>query len=157
VLLRSKVPIAPDDTTATLHDKLSALGAGLIVEALNGLDDLVPEPQPEAGVTYAEKVRKDEAQVDWTRAAAEVDRHIRGLSPFPGAWTTIGGERVKLLLSQLAEGSGAPGTVLDDDLTVACGTGAVRLLRLQRAGKGPMEVGEFLRGFAVPAGTAMGG
>ena len=108
------------------------------MEALAGLDGLAPAPQPEAGVTYAAKIDKAEARVDWTRPAAEVDRLIRGLSPFPGAWCEIGGERVKLLLSEPAEGAGAPGEVLDEGLAVACGAGAVRLLRLQRAGRGAM-------------------
>ena len=107
-------------------------------------------------MTYAAKIDKAEARVDWTRPAAEVDRLIRGLSPFPGAWTEIGGERVKLLLSERAEGAGAPGTVLDDRLAVACGEGAVRLLALQRAGGGAVEAAAFLRGRPVAAGTRLG-
>jgi methionyl-tRNA formyltransferase len=156
VYLRAAVPIGPQDTTGALHDRLAALGARLVVEALARLPGLSPEPQPEAGATYAAKIDKAEARVDWTRPAPEVDRLIRGLSPFPGAWTTIAGERVKLLASCRAEGQGAPGEVLDGALTVACGTGAVRLLRLQRAGRGAQEAAEFLRGFDVPAGTRLG-
>jgi methionyl-tRNA formyltransferase len=156
VLLRQAVPIGPGETTGELHDRLAALGARLIVEALDRLDALVPEPQPGEGATYAAKIDKAEARVDWTRAAAEVDRLIRGLSPVPGAWTTIRGERVKLLASAPAGGQGAPGTVLDSALRVACGTGAVRLTRLQRAGRGPQEPGDFLRGFPVGPGEKLG-
>jgi methionyl-tRNA formyltransferase len=156
VLLREAVPIGPRDTAGTLHDRLAALGARLIVDALADLDTLMPEPQPQTGATYATKIDKAEARVDWTRPAAEVDRLIRGLSPFPGAWTGIGGERVKLLLSEAAEGAGAPGTVLDDRLAVACGSGAVRLLTLQRAGRGAADAAEVLRGFPVAPGTRLG-
>lgn len=156
VWLRAARPIGAEDTAGSLHDSLSELGARLIVEALGRLDTLVPAPQPEAGVTYAAKIDKAEARVDWTRPAVEVDRLIRGLSPFPGAWCEIGGERVKLLLSGLAEGAGAPGEVLDDGLSVACGDGAVRLMRLQRAGKGAMAAEVFLRGTPVPRGAVLG-
>jgi methionyl-tRNA formyltransferase len=156
VLLREAVPIAPGDTAGTLHDALAALGARLIVEALARLDGLVAVPQDEAGATYAAKIDKAEARVDWTRPAEAVDRQIRGLSPNPGAWTKIGGERVKLLLSAIVEGEGPPGTALDDRLAVACGRGAVRLLRLQRAGRAPAGAEEVLRGFPVPAGRRLG-
>ncbi len=156
VLLRRTTAIGPRDTTGDLHDRLSALGAEAIVEALAALDALAPEPQPEAGVTYAAKIDKAEARIDWTRPAAEVDRHIRGLSPFPGAWCEIDGRRVKLLRSELAAGAGAPGAALDDALTIACGDGAVRLLELQRAGKGAAAAGDFLRGCPVPKGTVLG-
>ena len=149
------MPIGPRDTGGTLHDRLAALGARLIVEALERLDDLVPVPQPEAGVTYAAKIDKAEARVDWSRPAVEVDRLIRGLAPFPGAWTELGGERVKLLMSEVAAGAGAPGTVLDGRLTVACGEGAVRLLRLQRAGKAALAAEAFLRGQPVGAGVRL--
>lgn len=155
VLLRGSLPIGPEETAGSLHDRLAALGAELIVAALARLDGLAPEAQPEAGLTYAAKIDKAEAKVDWGRSAAEIDRQIRGLSPFPGAWAEIGGERVKLLLSAVAGGSGPAGAALDDDLTIACGTGAVRLLRLQRAGKGAMAAGDFLRGFPVAAGDRL--
>ena len=157
VLLRAATQIRAVDTTAILHDRLSDMGARLIVEALDRLDSLTPEPQPEVGVTYAAKIDKAEAAIDWTRPAVEVDRQIRGLSPFPGAWTMAGGTRVKCLMSQLAEGQGQPGEVLDDALTVACGTGAVQLLTLQRAGKGAQDAATFLRGMALPKGTILGG
>ena len=157
VLLRSETPIGAEETTADLHDRLSEMGARLIVDALARLDDLEPQAQPEAGVTYAHKIDKAEARVDWSRPAEEVDRQIRGLSPFPGAWTMQGGERIKLLASRLAEGAGPPGAVLDDQLTVACGEGAVTLLRLQRAAKGAQDRETFLRGHPIPPGTVFEG
>ncbi len=149
VLLREATEIGPEDTTGDLHDRLSAMGARLIVEALARLNDLTPRPQPAQGVTYAEKIDKAEARIDWTRPAVEVDRAIRGLSPFPGAWCEIGGERARLLRSRLAEGSGAPGEVLFG-LTVACGDGAVKILQAQRPGKRAMAADEFLRGIDLP-------
>ncbi|WP_170373289.1 methionyl-tRNA formyltransferase [Ruegeria arenilitoris] len=155
VLLRQATPIGAEETTAQLHDRLSAMGADLIVQALDRLPELTPEPQPEVGVTYAAKIDKAEARVDWSRPAVEVDRQIRGLSPFPGAWTQIEGERVKLLASRLSDGQGVPGEVLDDALRVACGTGAVELLRLQRAGKAAQDRETFLRGWPIPAGTRL--
>lgn len=153
VLLCEAVSIGAEDTAATLHDRLSALGARLIVQALASLDTLTPQPQPDTGVTYADKIDKAEARIDWTAPAQVVDAHIRGLSPFPGAWTEIGGERVKLLASRLAEGQGTPGEVLDDALTVACGEGAVQILRLQRAGRAAQDADAFLRGMPLPPGT----
>ncbi len=155
VLLRSQTPIRAEETTAQLHDRLSEMGAALIVDALGKLADLTPEPQPENGVTYATKIDKSEAKVDWARPAIEIDRQIRGLSPFPGAWTEIDGERVKLLASRLSEGQGPPGQVLDESLRIACGDGAIELLRLQRAGKGAQDKESFLRGWPIRAGTRL--
>jgi len=149
VLLREAVAIGAEETAADLHDRLSVMGARLICDALARLDDLVPEPQPEAGVTYAAKIDKAEARVDWSRPAQEVDRQIRGLSPFPGAWCEVAGERIKLLRSRLASGQGAPGTVLDG-FTIACGSGAVEVTLAQREGKKPMPAGEMLRGWSLP-------
>lgn len=149
VLLRKVIGIGDGDTTQDLHDRLSALGAVAIVEALDQLPDLVAEPQPEAGVTYAHKIDKAEAQIDWTRPAVEVDRLIRGLSPFPGAKCDMGGEQVKLLASRVLDGSGKPGQVLDG-FTIACGEGAVEIHRAQRPGKRAMEAEDFLRGFDLP-------
>jgi methionyl-tRNA formyltransferase len=126
------------------------MGARLIVAALDRHDTLVPDPQPEAGVTYAAKIDKAEARVDWTAPAAEVDGKIRGLSPFPGAWCEIGGERTKLLRSRRAQGRGKPGTVLDG-FTVACGDGAVEVLDVQRPGGRPMDATAYLRGATLPA------
>ena len=149
--------IGETDTAGTLHDRLATAGAALMVEALAGhaAGRLTPEAQPEEGVTYARKIDKAEARIDWTAPAARVDCQIRGLSPFPGAWFERDGERIKVLLSVPAEGGGPPGTVLDERLTVACGDGAVRLLRLQRAGKGAMAAEDLLRGFAIPPGTLL--
>lgn len=155
VLLRRETAIGVEETTQGLHDRLSRRGAEAIVEALAGLNGLTPEPQSVAGVSYAAKIDKAEARIDWHRPAVEIDRQIRGLSPFPGAWCEIDGERVKLLQSQLAEGRGAPGEVLDHGITVACGEGAVRLTRLQRAGRGAMSPEDFLRGFDLPVGAIL--
>lgn len=149
VLLREAVEIGAEETTSELHDRLSALGARLIVAALERLP-LPAVPQPEEGVTYAAKIDKAEARVDWTRPAAEVDRLIRGLSPFPGAWVEVNGERVKLLRSRLVEGQGAPGRVLGG-FTVACGEGAVEITEAQREGKRSMAASEVLKGLNLPA------
>ena len=150
VLLREAISIGPEETTADLHDRLSALGARMIVDALTRLQDLTPEPQSAAGITYAAKIDKAEARVDFARPAVEVDRLIRGLSPFPGAWTLVAGERVKLLGSRLAKGQGTPGQVLTG-FTIACGLGAVEVTLAQREGKRPLPAGELLKGLALPA------
>ena len=155
VLIRKTVKIGAEETTGQLHDRLSMLGARAIVSALSQLDALQPEQQPETGDTYAAKIEKSEAQVDWAWTAAEVDRHIRGLAPFPGAWIDVGGQRIKLLASRLGQGCGAPGQILDAALTVACGRGAVQVLRLQRAGKAAQDTQEFLRGMPLPKGTML--
>jgi len=148
------VRIAPDMTAGELHDRLAPLGANLIVRTLAALErgSLVLMPQPEHGITYAAKISKDETRIDWSKPAPNVHNHIRGLSPFPGAWFEFGGVRVKALRSIRGDGSGAPGRVLDEQLTIACGEGAVRLLQVQRAGKHPMPAEEFLRGTPVKAG-----
>lgn len=153
VLMREATDIGAEETTAQLHDRLSEMGAELIVQALTQLTNLTPVVQPDDGVTYAHKIEKAEARVDWTRPAVEVDQQIRGLSPFPGAWCEIDGQRVKLLASRVVDGAGVAGRVLDDSLRIACGEGAVELLRLQRAGKGAQEREIFLRGFPIAAGT----
>lgn len=150
VLMRAATAIGAEETTGDLHDRLAALGARAIVGAIDRLDRLSPEPQAEAGATYAAKIDKTEARVDWRRPAAEVDRLIRGLSPFPGAWTAINGERVKLLRSRPAAGRGVPGTVLSD-FTVACGNGAVEIVEAQREGRRPMPAAAFLRGTDLPS------
>lgn len=155
VLMRQTTSIGAEETTQQLHDHLSQIGAKAIVDALANLDNLTAEPQPEEGVTYASKIDKAEAKIDWSEPASVVDRKIRGLSPFPGAWCEIEGQRVKLLASRLAEGTGAPGEILDDALTVACGESAVQLLRLQRAGKGVQDAEVFLRGFALAPGQTL--
>ncbi|MEP4248380.1 methionyl-tRNA formyltransferase [Tateyamaria sp.] len=155
VLSRAATPIGQDETTDQLHDRLAAIGAELIVGTLEKLSSLAPKTQPQEGVTYAHKIDKAEAAIDWTRPATDIDRQIRGLSPFPGAWFEADGVRVKVLGSQLADGQGAPGEVLDDALTVACQNGAVRLTRLQRAGKGAQDADVFLRGNLMPRGTQL--
>jgi len=150
VYRRREIPIGPEMTAGELHDALAALGAAPLFEALADLQaGAVPEPQPKDGVTYAKKLDKAESRIDWSRPAVEVDRQIRGLSPFPGAWFELRGERIKALRSRVAAGAGTPGTVLDDALTVACGDGAVALTELQRAGKGAMGAILLLRGFPV--------
>lgn len=161
--MTKRVPIGPDMTAGELHDVLANRGAELIVRALAALENgtFVPVPQPDGGVTYAAKIDKKEAEIDFARPAAEVHNHIRGLSPFPGAWFEAappGGkpERIKVLRSTLGDGRGQPGEVLDDRLTIACGEGAVRLVEIQRAGKRAMTSEEFLRGFTLPRGTRLG-
>ena len=149
VLAEARTPITPDLTTADLHDRLAVMGAGLIVDVLARLP-LPATPQPEDGVTYASKIDKSEARIDWTRPAEDIDRQIRGLSPFPGAWCEIAGERVKLLRSRLTDGSGAPGAVLHEGFRIACGSGAIEVLEAQRAGKRPMLAAEILRGLTLP-------
>lgn len=149
VLALARTTITADLTTADLHDKLAAMGADLIVDVLARLP-LTATPQPDDGVTYATKIDKSEARIDWSRPAVDVDRQIRGLSPFPGAWCEIAGERVKLLRSRLTDGQGTPGQVLDG-FRIACGTGAIEVLEAQRAGKRPMPAAEILRGMTLPA------
>ncbi|NRB34063.1 MAG: methionyl-tRNA formyltransferase [Rhodobacteraceae bacterium] len=149
VLLREATPIGAEETTADLHDRLSAMGAGLIVQTLRDLPDLSPAPQPDEGVTYASKIDKAEARIDWTQPATQIDQQIRGLSPFPGAWTELAGERIKLLRSRVTTGRGSAGQVLEG-FTVACGEGAVEVTELQRAGKKPMTVQAALLGLTLP-------
>jgi methionyl-tRNA formyltransferase len=162
IAMAERVPIDPDATAGDLHDRLAPLGADLMVRALGALErgSLPLTPQPEAGATYAPKIDKNETRVVWERPWREVHNHIRGLSPFPGAWCEIAGERerarIKLLRTTKGEGRGVPGAVLDDELTVACGDGAVRILELQRAGRQAMKAHEFLRGSRIAAGTRLG-
>ncbi len=159
VLLRRALPIGPGDTAGDLHDRLAVLGAEAITEALARLPDLAPEPQPEAGVTYAAKIDKAEARIDWAQPAAVVARRIRALSPAPGAWTDTPAGRLKVLRAADMPGSGAPGTVLEagpGQLVVACADGAVALTEAQRPGKRPMQAAELLRGIALPPGTRLG-
>jgi methionyl-tRNA formyltransferase len=161
VLASESVRIDALETAGTLHDRLSLVGAGLLARTLAevALGVARETPQPQDGVIYAKKIRVKEARLRWARPAVELDRKIRGLSPFPGAWfelrTDKGPVRVKALLSRVEEGKGAPGLVLDEALLVACGEGAVRLLRVQRDGRGPQEAADFLRGRPVAAGTQL--
>ncbi|MEZ5843482.1 MAG: methionyl-tRNA formyltransferase [Hyphomicrobiaceae bacterium] len=159
VLLAERVPIGPDTTAGELHDTLAEVGADLMVRALAALErgSLTATPQPADGTTYAAKIEKAEAHIDFARTAAEVHNHVRGLSPFPGAWLEAGPderrERIKVLRTAVVAGSGTPGTVLDDHLTIACSEGAVRLMEVQRAGKRPMSADKLLRGFRLPTGS----
>jgi methionyl-tRNA formyltransferase len=155
VLLRDSVAIGDDTTTEQLHDTLSQMGAALILRALDDLASLTPQVQPEDGVTYAAKIDKAEARIDWAEPAEVVSRQIRGLSPFPGAWCEIDGARVKLLGAHVVPGEGLPGEVLDDTLVIACGAGAIRPTRVQRAGKSAQDVDSFLRGNPVAPGTRL--
>jgi methionyl-tRNA formyltransferase len=161
VMLTAATPISATDTTGEVHDRLSALGADLMVKALALLEagSAAFVEQADVGVTYAEKIRPAEARIDWSQPAERVSAHIRGLSPQPGAWFELveekGPVRIKVLNAVEDAGSGAPGAVLDDRLLVACGTGAVRLTRLQRAGKGPMNADDFLRGTRLGAGRSV--
>ena len=158
IAMAERVPIGADATTGELHDELARRGADLMLRALAALEkgQLQLTPQAAAGVTYANKIAKSETRIDWARPWHEVHNHCRGLSPFPGAWCELAGAgRVKILRTTRGEGSGPPGRVLDDMLTVACGTGAIRLLQLQRAGKQPMGADEFLRGTPVAPATVL--
>ena len=148
VLAEARTVIGAEETTADLHDRLAAMGAALIVDVLDRLP-LPAVPQPAEGVTYAAKIDKAEARVDWTRPAAEVDRLIRGLSPFPGAWCLVGDERLKLLRSRVVAGSGTPGEVLGS-FTVACGDGAVEITEVQREGRRAVPATDALRGMTLP-------
>lgn len=161
VLLSETVPIDPLDTSGSLHERLAAVGAHLAPRALAAVERgaAVEMAQPLEGVTYAKKIKPAEARIDWSWPAEQVDCHIRGLSPFPGAWFEVPGDkglmRVKALLSRVEAGSGPAGTVLDDQLLIACGTGAVRLLRAQREGKAAQEAEVFVRGVPLAAGTRL--
>jgi methionyl-tRNA formyltransferase len=148
VLTRAATPIGHEETTDDLHDRLSAMGAALICQTLTQLP-LPAVPQTDLGVTYASKIDKAEARIDWTKPAVEVDRLIRGLSPFPGAWCDVNGERIKLLRSRQSHGSGKPGQVLQG-LTIACGEGAVEITLAQREGKKPMSANDILNGLKLP-------
>ena len=166
IAMTERVAIGPDATAGDLHDALARLGADLMLRALAALEagTLQLAPQPDAGATYANKIDKAETRIDWTKPWHEVHNHCRGLSPFPGAWFELSAatrvkdqvkDRVKVLRSTQGSGNGEPGRVLDDDLTVACGQSAVRLLELQRAGRQPMRASEFLRGTPIPRGSIL--
>ncbi|HEV7433737.1 MAG TPA: methionyl-tRNA formyltransferase [Pseudorhizobium sp.] len=162
VALTREVEIGENITAGELHDQLMLVGARAMVEAMEKLEagDLPLTPQPEEGVVYASKMDKNETRIKFSRPALEVHNHIRGLSPFPGAWFEVEvngrAERVKVLASELAEGQGEAGTVLDDRLTVACGESSVRLTRLQKAGGKQLPAADFLRGTPLPPGTRLG-
>jgi methionyl-tRNA formyltransferase len=161
VCLAERLAIGPDETAGELHDRLAASGATLMVRALHDLEQgaLACWPQHDEGLTYAAKIEPGETRIDWSRPAREVHNLIRGLSPHPGAWFEVElnrkCERVRALRAMLAEGKGSPGKVIDDRLTIACGTGAVRVVQVQRAGKRAMTAEELLRGLALRAGTIL--
>jgi methionyl-tRNA formyltransferase len=157
ILLMRSLPLPPDVTAPWLHDRLAELGAKMIVEAVEKLNDgtLVAQSQPDEGAVYAAKLTRDEARIDWRLPARQIERQVRALNPWPGVWFDLGGERVKVLTATLATGQGQPGTVLDGGLTIACGEGSLRPVKVQRAGKAPMEATEMLRGNPVAVGTVL--
>ncbi|MBA4047653.1 MAG: methionyl-tRNA formyltransferase [Sphingomonas sp.] len=155
VLLRDATPIG-DKTAGALTDELSAMGARLMVEVLGNLGAHPPVPQPDDGITYAAKIDKAEARINWHLPAEQIERQVRAFNPVPGAWFELAGERVKLLAATVGDAIGAPGCVLDDALTIACGDGtALRPALLQRAGRGAMTPSDLLRGFPIPPGTLL--
>ncbi len=157
VLASFETPIAPSDTAGALAARLAQNGAALLVDTLAKLESgqAGETPQPQTGVTYANKITSGEARIDWSASAREIDGKIRGLSPHPGAWFELDGARVKALDARLAPGAGAPGEALDDQLVIACGQGAVRLIKLQREGRAPLPAAEFLRGNPVTRGARL--
>jgi methionyl-tRNA formyltransferase len=156
VYTERRIPISAETTAGSLHDALASGNTGILTEAMAMvIGGQGPTPQPEHGVTYAAKIDKVEARIDWSKPAAEVDQLIRGISPFPGAWLEYDGERIKVLMSDVTDGTGEAGTALDDTLTIACGEGAVRLLQLQRAGKKAAPAQDFLRGYTIPKGAKL--
>lgn len=161
VAMTRRAAIEPEMTAGELHDKLKEAGAALMVEAMAALEEggLSLTPQAADGATYARKISKDETRIDWSRPAGEIHDHVRGLSPFPGAWCEMPFgdrlERVKLLRTGIAKGEGEPGRLLDERMTIACGSGALRPLELQRAGGRTMRLDDFLGGARLPAGTVL--
>ena len=156
-LLREAVPIEASTNAESLHDQLSALGARLIVAALEGLATgrIAPIPQTEEGATYAAKLAREEGRLDWDQPAVTLERQVRAFSPWPGAWFNNGDDRLKVLAAEMAPGSGAPGSVLDDQLTIACGEGALRLLVVQREGRAAVAAAALLRGYPIAPGTVL--
>lgn len=157
VAMSERISIPPDMTAGELHNALAQLGGGLLHRALAAVErgalDFIP--QSSEGITYAHKIEKSESRIDWRKCAQDIHNQIRGLSPFPGAWFEINSERVKVLRSRVANGSGKAGESIDQHLTIACGTGAIQILKLQRAGKQPVSAQDFLRGHSVPAGAQL--
>jgi len=159
MLLQERLVLGPADDAGTLHDKLAAVGARLILQALDGLASggLTAVPQPADGVTYAAKITRADERLDWRRPAERLVRQVRSLSPRPGAWFEAAGERLKVLSAEAvsAPGDREPGVALDDHLTISCGSGAFRIVRIQRAGRAPLPAEDFLRGFRLPRGTKL--
>ncbi|MBW0144955.1 methionyl-tRNA formyltransferase [Sphingomicrobium clamense] len=155
MLMKIALPIE-NKNAAQMTEELAVLGATMVATWAKAPDACTPQEQPEEGVTYAKKIDKAEARIDWSRPAKDVARHVQGLAPFPGSWTEAKGERLKILACEVSDGDGDAGTVLDDRLTVACGDGAIRVTRAQRAGKPAADADDLLRGFALPEGTRLG-
>lgn len=158
VLAMERAPLTRTTTAPELHDALAALAARMIVPVVDEIarGEAAPVAQPEDGVTYAPKLDRAAGRIDWTRPARDLERQVRAFTPWPGCWTTIGDQRVLILATEVAEGAGAPGSVLDDRLTVATGEGALRLLEVQRSGGRPLDAATFLRGFALAPGSRLG-
>ena len=154
ILLRNSVPITRTTTAAQLQDTLAELGARLILEALESPQ--APVPQLDAEATYAPKLTRDDGRIDWSHAAASIDRQVRAFDPWPGTFTTLGGQPLKILAATIVDATGTPGTAIDAGLTIACGDQAIRLTKLQLSGRGALEAGAFLRGHPVPPGTIFG-
>ena len=154
MLATARVPVE-DKTSGELHAELAEIGARLLVETVAQLDQIKPRPQPELGATYAAKIDKAEARIDWSKPAELIEREVRAFAPFPGSWFEFDGERIKVLLARTIGVNGADGTVLDDELTIACGQAAIRILTVQRAGRPAMAAEDFLRGRPVPVGTVL--
>ncbi|MCB8880324.1 methionyl-tRNA formyltransferase [Acidisoma cellulosilytica] len=153
MLMEGRVAIGPRTRLPEVHDALAAIGADLILKVLE--TNPAPVPQPDSGSTYAPRLSRGDAKIDWSKPAAAIERQIRAFDPWPGTFTTMGADQLKVLDAELADGQGEPGTVLDGALTIACGEGALRITRLQRAGRAPAAAADFLRGFAVPPGTKL--
>jgi methionyl-tRNA formyltransferase len=157
ILSVGRVPVAANTTAASLHDVLAEMGARLMVQALEGVaaETLTARPQPETGATYARKLERGEGRLDWRKPAVELERAVRALNPWPGVWFEYRSERIRVLAAEAVEAVAAPGTVVDGRLTIACSEGGLRPLRVQRAGKAPVNTDAFLRGFALPEGTLL--
>jgi methionyl-tRNA formyltransferase len=155
MLLRGALPIGPRTRLGEMHDALAAMGAALVLRAL--AEDPPAARQPTEGATYAPRLTRADGRIDWSLPATRIERQTRAFDPWPGAFSTFGAEVLKVLEGEVVPGTGEPGLVLDAALTVACGEGALRITRLQRAGRGPVTAAEFLRGFALPAGSRLGG
>jgi methionyl-tRNA formyltransferase len=157
MLMVGRVTITRETTGESLHNTLSEIGSSLIIKVLNALMEgkIWPTDQPEDGVTYAKKLERSEGHIDWRKPAEDIERLIRAFTPWPGSWFEVKGERIKILSAQVENIDGVPGTVMDDKLTISCGVDGLQLNTVQRAGKSPMTVAEFLRGFKLPIGTVV--
>lgn len=153
ILLEKRINIESDDTTGSLHNKLSDLGAGAIIDVLADLPNRTPVTQKEEGITYAKKIDKSEAHINWQSSAHDLKNHIHGLSPFPGAWTQVGDERLKIHNVEISDKSGKPGTVVGEPLIIASGEGSLSVKKAQRAGKGPMDIDTLMNGFNISSDT----